>query len=193
MSICARSEICWGSKDVILTSLAFFTAGDADFICNIDLQDAVTMLVAAKGFDQAGWVNLTTSDGIVHGQAKQSGSFSFTQFYGSGHEVPFYAPLASLEYFERVINRKDIATGKQDIAADSTYKTVGPIDNFVFHGNATVEFKALPQGSTYNPATQRGDPPKSTKDLLFGDSKPSKKAKSSKAVPNQGLRRRRLA
>jgi len=34
---------------------------------------------------------------------KQSGHFAFVRIYESGHEVPFYQPLASLEMFERAI------------------------------------------------------------------------------------------
>lgn len=37
--------------------------------------------INAPGFDKAGYQNLTTSDGIVHGQVKQSGAFSFVRIY----------------------------------------------------------------------------------------------------------------
>jgi hypothetical protein len=57
---------------------------------------AVAEEVAAAGFDDAGFVNISTTDNIVHGQVKQAGKFSFVRIYESGHEVPFYQPLAAL-------------------------------------------------------------------------------------------------
>jgi hypothetical protein len=43
--------------------------------------------VGVNNWDYAGYVNLTTSDSIVHGQVKQAGKFSFVRVYDSGHEV----------------------------------------------------------------------------------------------------------
>lgn len=104
--------------------------------------------------------------------------------------MPFYQPLASLEFFDRAINRKDIATGKIDIQPGSTYKTVGPADNFVFHGNATVEFNRLPEGSVYDTATSKAKPnANSAKNLLLGGLKSPKKEENPLAPPNV-LRRR---
>nr|GFD59211.1 carboxypeptidase S1-like [Tanacetum cinerariifolium] len=70
--------------------------GDADFNCNWLGGQAVAEEIAAPGYDTAGFVNISTSDSIVHGQVKQSGLFSFVRVYESGHEVPFYQPLAAL-------------------------------------------------------------------------------------------------
>lgn len=61
--------------------------GDSDYNCNIVGQVEVVDEIAAAGFDKAGFTNLTTSDGIVHGQVKQSGTFSFTRFYVSGDSL----------------------------------------------------------------------------------------------------------
>ena len=73
-------------------------------------------MVAAKlgveGYDEAGYTDFIASDGKVYGQVRQTGIFSFVRIYESGHEVPFYQPLASLEMFERVIRRRDVATGR---------------------------------------------------------------------------------
>lgn len=65
------------------------SAGDADYDSNWIGGEAVAKLVAAPGFENAGYANLTTSDGRVHGQVKQAGGFSFTRIYEAGHEVPF--------------------------------------------------------------------------------------------------------
>lgn len=37
----------------------------------------MSLEVNQPGFNKAGYENVTTSDGIVHGQAKQSDAFSF--------------------------------------------------------------------------------------------------------------------
>ena len=41
--------------------------------------------VGQPGFNFSGYTNVSTSDGIVHGQVKQSGAFSFVRIYESGH------------------------------------------------------------------------------------------------------------
>lgn len=62
-------------------------AGDADYNCNWLGGEAVAAEVMQERWGIAGYVNLTTVDGIVHGQVKQAGNFSFTRIYESGHEV----------------------------------------------------------------------------------------------------------
>lgn len=58
-------------------------AGDADYVCNLELQAATVKTLAPAGYEEAGWTDLQTSDGKVRGQSRQSGAFSFTQFYVS--------------------------------------------------------------------------------------------------------------
>jgi hypothetical protein len=112
--------------------------------------------VAAPGYSSAGFANITTSDGIVHGQVKQSGLFSFLRIYDSGHMVPFYQPLASLEIFERALAQVDIATGKEKIC--ETYKTVGTPTSDYREGNATIQFEVTPSNATYNVLLNGPDP-----------------------------------
>ncbi|TGO41276.1 hypothetical protein BHYA_0024g00550 [Botrytis hyacinthi] len=125
-------------------------AGDADYNCNWLGGEAVANEVNATNFSVAGYTNITTSDSIVHGQVKQSGLFSFSRIYESGHEVPFYQPLASLEIFERVIGRKDIESGLISIDSNKTYLTTGTQKSTYREGNATMQFEVLPSNSTYN-------------------------------------------
>jgi hypothetical protein len=105
-------------------------------------------LIDAPGYSTAGFVNITTSDDIVHGQVKQSGLFSFLRIYESGHEVPFYQPLASLEIFERALKQVDIETGGCKV--DAAYKTVGTPTSTYREGNATIQFEVTPKNATYN-------------------------------------------
>lgn len=126
-------------------------AGDADYNCNWLGGQVVAGEIGAAGYDKAGYTDLVTSDNITHGQVRQSGKFSFTRVYYSGHEVPFYQPLASLEMFERAIGGKDIATGLTTV--DAGYSTTGPQTSDFREGIATVQFQVTPADATYNTTT----------------------------------------
>jgi carboxypeptidase C (cathepsin A) len=130
--------------------------GDADYNCNWLGGQVVADMINATGYSEAGFTNITTSDGIVHGQVKQAGLFSFLRIYESGHEVPFYQPLAALEIFERALKQVDIATGKEKCDAD--YLTVGTPTSDYREGNATIQFEVLPANATYNTALNGPDP-----------------------------------
>lgn len=127
-------------------------AGDADYICNWIGVEAVAEQVHPARWDKAGYVNLSTSDGIVHGQVKQAGQFSFTRVFEAGHEVPFYQPVAALEMFERVINGLDLATGHYKVGPKSCYITKGTAKSEFREGNATVQFQVTPANLTYDPS-----------------------------------------
>lgn len=129
----------------------FLYAGDADYNCNWLGGQVVSHEVGATGFDYAGYTNITTSDSIVHGQVKQAGKFAFSRIYESGHEVPFYQPLAALEIFERAISGKDIATGT--VTPGAKYMTEGTTESTYREGNSTIQFETLPTNSTYDTAT----------------------------------------
>lgn len=124
-------------------------AGDADFDCNWLGGEVVAAAVgAAAGFDRAGYADLATSDGAVHGQVRQAGAFSFTRVYDSGHMVPFYQPLAALELFERAIQGLDIASGVHRV--DAAYRTEGPSASTYHEGNSTMVWEVLPADSRYD-------------------------------------------
>jgi carboxypeptidase C (cathepsin A) len=133
-------------------------AGDADYNCNWLGVQAIVDHIAAPGYHSAGFVNISTSDSIVHGQVRQSDNVAFARIYESGHEVPFYQPLVALEMFERVINGQDVATGKQRVEKGCGYKTVGSMESTFREGNATVQFEVTPEGSIYNTTTYEPDP-----------------------------------
>ncbi|KIW45607.1 uncharacterized protein PV06_03985 [Exophiala oligosperma] len=125
--------------------------GDADFNCNWLGGQVVAGHVGAPGYADAGFVNVSTSDGVVHGQVRQAGSFAFVRIYESGHEVPFYQPLVSLEMFNRTMKGVDVATGKTRIGKD--YKTSGPKVSSYHEGNSTVQFDVVPESAVYNVTT----------------------------------------
>ena len=128
----------------------------SDYNCNWLGGQVVADMINATGYSEAGFTNITTSDGIVHGQVKQAGLFSFLRIYESGHEVPFYQPLAALEIFERALKQVDIATGTEK--CDHEYLTVGTPTSDYREGNATIQMEVLPANATYNTALNAPDP-----------------------------------
>jgi len=116
--------------------------GDADYDSNWIGGEVIAGLVNAPNFNGAGYTNITTSDGIVHGQVKQSGAFSFSRIYFAGHEAPAYQPLAMYELMSRAINGVDIATGKLVANLKSNFITKGSPKSTFRNGNSTVASQA---------------------------------------------------
>jgi hypothetical protein len=91
--------------------------GDRDFACNWIGGERVSLDVryeSSEAFLAAGYANIT--HGLdIWGQVRQHGNFSFSRIYQSGHMIPSYRPEAALEIFKRVMNGKDVQTGKVDI------------------------------------------------------------------------------
>jgi hypothetical protein len=79
-------------------------------------------------------------DGTEYGEVRQYGNFSFARVYESGHEVPYYQPVAALAYFNRTLYHYDIATGEEKVTANLT--TSGP-------ANATHTNSFVPITSSY--------------------------------------------
>ncbi|EXJ58404.1 carboxypeptidase D [Cladophialophora yegresii CBS 114405] len=91
--------------------------GDADYICNWFGGEAVSLATQyehSAEFKKAGYVPFVV-DGVEYGETREYGNFSFTRIYESGHEVPYYQPIASLGFFTRAINGLDIATGTMPV------------------------------------------------------------------------------
>ncbi|RMZ92709.1 hypothetical protein DV736_g1, partial [Chaetothyriales sp. CBS 134916] len=94
--------------------------GDADYICNWFGGQAVSLAAqhpTAEQFRAAGYTPLLV-DGVEYGETRAYGNFSFTRVYESGHEVPYYQPIAALQLFNRTINKWDIATGTEKVTPD---------------------------------------------------------------------------
>ncbi|KAL8767150.1 MAG: hypothetical protein Q9209_006241 [Squamulea sp. 1 TL-2023] len=99
--------------------------GDADYICNWFGGEAVSLAINYTNKEQfaaAGYTPFVV-DGDEYGEVREYGNFSFLRIYEAGHEVPFYQPLASLEFFRRVLGNRDIATGNEELTG--TYGTNG--------------------------------------------------------------------
>jgi carboxypeptidase C (cathepsin A) len=120
--------------------------GDADYICNWVGGEAVADALGIDGFDKAGYVDIQTSDKVVHGQVKQAGDFAFVRAYQSGHMVPFFQPLLALEILTRTMHDLDIATGKHKMGGT----TIGSARSTFVEGNRTVQWSDVPEGAVYN-------------------------------------------
>jgi carboxypeptidase D len=129
-------------------------SGSADYNVNWLGTLAIAEGMGVAGFDQAGFQTFeSAAAGNNTAVVKQAGQFSFTRVFDAGHEVPFYQPITSLELFERVIFRKDIATGKLD--ADAAYLSVGPHDSTQQEDVGGVQYDVTPDTATYNTTTHR--------------------------------------
>ncbi|KAJ9231214.1 hypothetical protein DTO169E5_8102 [Paecilomyces variotii] len=99
--------------------------GDADYICNWFGGEAVSLAAnhsTAAEFRAAGYTPMTVN-GVEYGETREYGNFSFTRVYESGHEVPYYQPIAALQLFNRTVYGWDIAKGDTKIWPE--YKTNG--------------------------------------------------------------------
>lgn len=154
---------------------------DSDYNCNWLGGQVVADEINAPGYKDAGFVNITTSDGVVHGQVRQSDLYSFVRIYESGHEVPFYQPLAALELFERALARKDIATGKHKVTSKGRYKTHGTPTSDYREGNSTVVMEVLGSDATYN-TTLNGPNPSTSSKVKRGEVQGRSQSKKLQAI-----------
>ena len=76
-----------------------------------------------------------------YGEVRQYGNFSFLRMYESGHEVPFYQPVAALEMFRRTLDNLKLADGTPENIAD--YSSPGPPN-----ATHTEPFVALPSSTS---------------------------------------------
>ena len=119
--------------------------GDLDYACNWIGGERASLNInyteAAK-FYRAGYANVTigTVDSVA--QVRQHGLFSFTRVYQSGHMVPAYTPEAAYRIFQRVMQKRDVATGK--IAVTDDYSTNGP-----FRSTTTLKAPPMPSATCY--------------------------------------------
>ncbi|GME42505.1 Carboxypeptidase S1-like protein A [Neofusicoccum parvum] len=99
--------------------------GDADFTCNWLGGEAVSLALEfpdQDAFRAAGYAPFVV-EGTEYGVVRQHGNFSFARIYDSGHEIPYYQPEASLEYFRRTLAGLSISDGLERV--DGGYETNG--------------------------------------------------------------------
>ncbi|ETN42933.1 uncharacterized protein HMPREF1541_02091 [Cyphellophora europaea CBS 101466] len=119
--------------------------GDADYICNWFGGEAVSLAAQythTAEFNAAGYTPMLV-DGVEYGETREYGNFSFTRIYESGHEVPYYQPIASLQLFNRTVFGWDTATGTKKVTAD--LGTTG--DAHATHTNAYTPLPSATQSA----------------------------------------------
>lgn len=121
--------------------------GDADYICNWFGGQAISLALNYTHSAQFAAANYSafTVDGVEYGEVRQAGNFSFLRMYESGHEVPFYQPVGSLEFFRRVLGNLTVADGSQQVT--DGYSTGGTV-------NATHTESYVPLPSTTTSGVQ---------------------------------------
>ncbi|WFD23862.1 carboxypeptidase D [Malassezia equina] len=126
-------------------------AGDADYICNWLGVEALANELGGPQFKNAGYVDIEAGDIMTPGQVKQHGKYSFSRIYYSGHEVPWYQPVAAYHIHHRSMHGYDIATGTHKVQPH--YLTHGLPKSTFREGNSTVQFSDVPQNVLYNMTT----------------------------------------
>ena len=91
-------------------------------------------------FAAAGYTPFTVN-GTEYGEVRQYGNFSFVRVYESGHEVPYYQPIASLALVERTLDGLILADGSQPVTGD--YSTNGTAE-----ATHTEPYVALPSSTS---------------------------------------------
>ncbi|OQD78636.1 hypothetical protein PENDEC_c001G05455 [Penicillium decumbens] len=87
------------------------------YICNWFGGQAISLATKykhSKQFQAAGYAPFLI-DGVEYGETREYGNFSFTRVYESGHEVPFYQPIAALQLFNRTLNGWELPTGEKKL------------------------------------------------------------------------------
>lgn len=89
--------------------------GDRDNRCNWIGAENVSLSVdypSASKFRGAGYANIVTNATYNGGVVRQYDGFSFSRVFEAGHAVSAFQPQTASEIFERVMFRRDVATGK---------------------------------------------------------------------------------
>ncbi|TVY22284.1 Carboxypeptidase S1-like protein [Lachnellula hyalina] len=133
--------------------------GDADYICNWFGGEAVSMQVNythSADFRAAPYSPFMV-DNVEYGKVRQHGNFSFTRIYESGHEIPYYQPKASLEFFRRALGKKAISDGFADVT--TSYSTNGTSGTGDIQSSSSVSPSASSTGAaaTASPSKSAGD------------------------------------
>ncbi|KUJ23315.1 alpha/beta-hydrolase [Mollisia scopiformis] len=107
--------------------------GDRDYICNWISGERTSLALnstLSSGFQEAGYVNITTNDTYYGGVVRQHGNLSFSRVFDAAHEVAYYQPETAYRVFTRAMFHTDIATGGISIADHNNYSTTGPSSGF---------------------------------------------------------------
>ncbi|KAM0242208.1 hypothetical protein ACHAP5_007295 [Fusarium lateritium] len=103
--------------------------GDRDYRCPWYGGENISLSLntpSSSAFRKAGYASIKTNCSSAGGFVREHGPVSFSRIFQSGHGVAAYQPELLSTIFERVMFRRDLATGKVDLRKDKTYRTKGP-------------------------------------------------------------------
>ncbi|GKU20601.1 unnamed protein product [Fusarium langsethiae] len=103
--------------------------GDRDYRCPWYGGENVSLSLefpSAPAFRSSGYASISTNCSYDGGFVREQGNVSFSRILQSGHGVAAYQPETLSAIFERVMFRRDLATGKVDLKKHKDYKTKGP-------------------------------------------------------------------
>ncbi|KAM0546446.1 hypothetical protein ACHAPJ_010913 [Fusarium lateritium] len=103
--------------------------GDRDYRCPWYGGENVSLTLdfpSAPAFRSSGYARIDTNCSYEGGFVREHGNVSFSRIFQSGHGVAGYQPETIAAIFERVMFRRDVATGKKDLKKHKNYKTKGP-------------------------------------------------------------------
>lgn len=149
------------SKHCHRSSMPVKLIAESSYICNWFGGQAISLALNytnSAEFQAASYVPFVV-DGTEYGEVRQYGNFSFMRMYESGHEVPYYQPLASLAAFERALGHLVMADGSEPVSA--TYSTNGTAnathtESFVPLPSTTMTSSMLASSSPSTTATSTG-------------------------------------
>lgn len=102
--------------------------GDKDYQCNWMGGEAIS-LALAPSIKDAGYADIKTNASYTGGLVREKGRLSFSVVFKAGHEAPNYQPETTYQIFNRVMSKKDVATGKTTVG--DGYSSVGRKDAWV--------------------------------------------------------------
>jgi hypothetical protein len=78
-----------------------------------------------KSFADSGYADIVTNSSYNGGLVREHGGLSFSRVYQAGHSAGGFQPETVSRIFERAMFRKDVATGKVELAREGNYQSKG--------------------------------------------------------------------
>jgi carboxypeptidase C (cathepsin A) len=107
--------------------------GDRDARCPWTGVENVSLVVdypSAHNFRSSGYTPIRTNPSHASGVVRQFGTFSFSRIFDAGHEVSAFQPETLSKIFDRIMFRRDVATGTVRVPQGSRYQTKGPLSSW---------------------------------------------------------------
>lgn len=109
--------------------------GDRDTRCPWNGVENISLTLdysEAPNFRAAGYADLTTAESHYGGVVRQYDGLSFSRIFDAGHQLSSFQPEVARTVFERVMFRRDVATGNVTVNTNMAkhYQSKGPASSF---------------------------------------------------------------